>query len=233
MQRVEPIQRGLLQRIGLFGGTFDPIHFGHLRTAEEVKEKFSLDKIYLIPASIPPHKKSGAAADPQARLEMIRRAIDNYPDFAVSDVELKRAGPSYTIDTLSHFKTILAEDSSIFLILGLDAFLEIDTWKCYRDLFRLAPLIVMARPGNWSRRQGMGWHILEDYLKKKISLGYTFAPSQACYVHNDKPPVFFAEVTGLDISSTKIRTLIKEGRSIRFLLPAVVENLIMDKGHYR
>lgn len=219
-------------RIGLFGGTFDPIHHGHLRAALEVKEGFALDKIYLIPAAIPPHKASGGVAGAKDRLEMIRLAVSGYSDFTVSDVELKRSGPSYTIDTVNHFKSILPEDTRLYLIVGLDAFLEIDTWKSYNDLFLLVSFIVMARPGAGYSSSITKWKTYEDYIKSRISHGYEFSVAQSCYVHKEKQPVFIFDVSLLDISSTKIRELVKKGSSIKFLVPEKVEDFIKTKGLY-
>ncbi len=134
-----------VKRIGIFGGTFNPIHMGHLRTVWEVHCGFGLDETILIPSAAPPHKPAEGVIDAGDRLEMVRLAISGYDEFTVSDVELKRPGPSYTIDTVRHFKSVYPEDADFHLIIGLDAILEIDTWKSYRDIFRLIPFIVMMR----------------------------------------------------------------------------------------
>jgi len=144
-----------LKRIGLFGGTFNPIHLGHIQVIQEVKKGFGLDKIllnYLSVNSTPPKNRNGLV-DAGDRIEMIRLSFSTHPDFSVSDVELKRSGPSYTIDTVRHFKSILPEDTELVLILGLDAFLEIDTWKSYKDLFLLIPFIVMSRGTEGEKRR--------------------------------------------------------------------------------
>ena len=221
-----------LKRIGLFGGTFNPIHLGHIQVIREVKEGFALDKILLIPSALPPHKEPGGVADARDRMEMIRLAFENYPDFTISDVELKRSGPSYTIDTVRHFNSTLPEDTAPYLILGLDAFLEIDTWKLYKDLFLLIPFIVMARTGAEHNDTVLRWKTLEDYLKSKISDGYQVSASRSCYVHAEKQPVFVFNVTPVDISSTKIRRLIKKGRPIKSLVPEIVDDFIKTKGLY-
>jgi nicotinate-nucleotide adenylyltransferase len=133
-------------RLGLFGGTFDPIHIGHLRAALEVKQGFGLDRIVFIPAALPPHKKGDQVADAADRLKMVELGVSGYSGFSVSDAELQRSGPSYSIDTINHFKKSSEPDSEILFISGLDAFLEIDTWKSYRDLLRQIAFIVIARP---------------------------------------------------------------------------------------
>ncbi len=222
--------------VGLFGGTFNPIHNGHLKAIEEVLKGFSLDKSYLIPSAIPPHKEQRNLVDAKDRMEMIRLAVATCPalmeSVTVSDVELKRKGPSYTIDTVCHFKSILPKDSRLYLILGLDAFLEIDTWKSYKDLFMLTSFIVIPRPGTGSADRSAILRSIENYLKKSISHGYNYSFSQSCYIHSDKQPVFFFDVSPINISSTKIRKLINQGMSIKSLVPGKVEEFIKTKGLY-
>jgi nicotinate-nucleotide adenylyltransferase len=221
-----------LKRIGLFGGTFNPIHLGHIQVIQEVKKGFGLDKIFIIPSALPPHKEPDGLVEAADRIEMIRLAFSNHPDFAVSDVELKRPGPSYTIDTVRHFKSILSEDSELFLIMGLDAFLEIDTWKSYKNLFLRIPFIVMSRSSSGQGATVFGRKPIEDYLKSRISEGYKLSASQSSYVHEEKQPVYILDVTPIDISSTKIRKFIKTGRPIKSLVPEIVEGFIKSKGLY-
>ncbi|MBU4209797.1 MAG: nicotinate (nicotinamide) nucleotide adenylyltransferase, partial [Proteobacteria bacterium] len=162
-----------MEHIGLFGGTFNPIHVGHLRAIQDVQNRFALDKCYLIPAALPPHKEPGDVVDAKYRLEMIRLAVSEYSDrlnsVIISDVELKRSGPSYTVDTVNHFKSILPYNSRLYFILGIDAFLEIDTWKSYSDLFYLTAFIVMARPrGVDTEGSGNGKFIAAGYFSLNI-----------------------------------------------------------------
>jgi len=219
-------------RIGLFGGTFNPVHFGHLRSAVEVKEGFALDEVFLIPAAAPPHKLSGEVAAAADRLHMIGLALEDSPGLKLSDVELKRSGPSYTIDTVQHFKQTLPADSRIFLIMGLDAFLEIDTWKAYRELLQQVPFIVINRPRAGIDADGFRWKILEDYLKDRISDDYAFDGSRHGFLTPGGPPIHVFEVTALNISSTGIRRLIKDGRTIEYLVPQKVAEYIKFKGIY-
>ena len=222
--------------IGLFGGTFNPIHNGHLKAVEEVQKGFSLDESYLIPSALPPHKEQKDLADAKNRMEMIHLAVASCPalmkSVTVSDVELKRSGPSYTIDTVCHFKSILPKDSRLYLILGLDAFLEIDTWKSYMDLFMLTSFIVIPRPGTGSSDRSIILKSIGNYLKKSISHGYNYSFAQSCYIHSNKQPVFFFDVSPINISSTKIRKLINQGMSIKSLVPEKVEEFIKTKGLY-
>jgi nicotinate-nucleotide adenylyltransferase len=137
-------------RIGLFGGTFNPVHFGHLRTVLEVRERFGLSRVYLIPSALPPHKSQVGIASPSDRLEMMRLAVANDSDFVLSDVELMRTGPSYTIDTLSYFANVLPETDPRFLIIGLDAFLEIHTWKDFMGILSRTPPDCHGKAGSCS-----------------------------------------------------------------------------------
>ena len=219
-------------RIGLLGGTFNPIHLGHLRAAVEVKEGFSLDEIYLIPCAIPPHRKSEHVAGATDRFEMTRLATSNTPGFLASDVELKRSGPSYTIDTILHFKSVLPKDTELYFILGLDAFLEIDTWKSYMDLFPLIPFIILTRPYAGHIDPNLRQQKIEDFIKSRISAGYKYDSSQSGFIHLEMEPLFLFNVTQLEISSSAIRSLIKKGVSIRFLVPDDVVDFIKTKRLY-
>jgi len=225
-----------LKHIGLFGGTFNPIHAGHLRAIQEVQNRFFLNKCYLIPAALPPHKEPGEVVDAKYRLEMIRLAVSEYSDHLtsviISDIELKRSGPSYTIDTVNHFKSILPDYSRLYFILGIDAFLEIDTWKSCSDLFYLTAFIVMTRSISLDIEGTLKWKVLEDYIKEKISDGYKFSISRSCFIHDEKQTIFFVDIDSLYISSTQIRNLVKKGKPIKFFVPKKVEDFIISKGFY-
>lgn len=219
-------------RIGLFGGTFNPIHRGHLWAALEVKKDFNLDQISLIPVALPPHKTPVAVANADDRLEMIHLAIADLPGIIVSDVELNRPGPSFTIDTVRHFKKTFADDSQIYLIMGLDAFLEIDTWKSYAELLEQIAFIVMARPNADCPDADQGWKILENYLKSTLSEDYEFLTERDCFTSEGKQPIYIVDIDALDISSTKIRQYIKTKKTIENLVPPKVAEFIQLKGLY-
>ena len=210
--------------MGLFGGTFNPIHLGHLRGAEEIRESFGLTEVVFIPASIPPHKKMKGMMDASHRLEMTRRAISTNPYFSVSDIELKRAGKSYSIDTIRYFKSI--HPGSLYFILGEDAFLEIETWREFQSLFSLCHFIVMARPE--SEEKGCFPELpagLAPFFKEDRS-GETWTHTSGNYL-------YLKEITLFDISSTKVRELINREASIRYLIPTEVEIYIQERGLYR
>jgi len=220
-------------RIGLFGGTFNPIHRGHLWAASEVIKRFNLDRIFLIPAALPPHKTPGPVAKADDRLEMINLAIADLAGLTVSDVELNRPGPSYTIDTIRHFKHTLAKDAQIYLIMGLDAFLELHTWKSHQDLLEQIAFIVMARPAEDYPDARQGWRILEAYLKSTLSADYQFDSEQVCYRLEGKQPVHICDIQAMDISSTKIREKVKRKQSIENLVTPEVADYIRLKGLYK
>jgi len=219
-------------RFGLFGGTFNPVHLGHLRAALEVKEGFELEKIFIIPAALPPHKLPGEVVDAGDRLHMLNLALEDTAGLSVSNVELQRSGPSYTIDTVNHFKGVLPEKSQIYLVMGLDAFLEIDSWKSYRELLVQVPIIVINRPQTDRRLSRVGWQPMDDYLKSSLSGDYKYSELQSCYLADDKQPIYIFEVTALNISSTRIRGLVKEGRSIGYLVPRKAAEFINSRGLY-
>lgn len=208
--------------IGIFGGTFDPIHMGHLRVAEEVREAFSLDKIFFVPGGMPPHKRQRKVAGPEERLRMLRSAVRGNRFFRVSEIEIKRTGPSYTIDTLKDFEKRF---SDLYFLIGIDAFSEIDTWHLYRELFYHTNFIVMTRPFGAGRTitEILPGDVKKDFRKTNDSF----------YVHKSGKKIHLHDITQIDISSTKIKELLKKHRSIRYLVPASVEKIIGERGLYR
>ncbi len=216
-----------MKRIGLFGGTFNPIHLGHLRTAVEVGEKLSLDVVFLIPSALPPHKDSTALISAEDRLAMARIAVEGSGLFQVSDVELMRSGPSYTIDTVRYFKSRFG-DAALFWIVGADAFLELDTWKDYQTLLDEIAFVVMTRPGfpaGENMRDAM-----DDFIRSKISGEYRSEPSG--YFHPEKKPILPVRVSLIEISSSRMRELIQAGRSIEYMAPERVLAFIKEKRLY-
>ena len=174
----------------------------------------------------------GEVADAADRLHMLNLALGDVSGLKLSDVELKRSGPSYTIDTVKHFKHTLPIQSRIYLIMGMDAFLEIDTWKSYDELLLQIPFIIINRPKPGSADKDNGWEFMEKFLASKISTDYVYSESQNCYRAKNKQPVYVFEVTSLDISSTRIRNLISTGRSIDYFVPQKVAEFINSKGLY-
>lgn len=209
-------------QIGLYGGTFNPIHFGHLRTAEELYENFKLQQVVFIPAAIPPHKDADIL-DPIHRLKMVNLATTGNPRFGQSEVEIHRSGKSYSIDTVKQLKEEFP-DSDLAFIMGMDAFVEIDTWHKYKELFTVCDFIVTNRPGEKARGTMKAFpEGIRDQFKRK----------KGVFVHESGRVVHFAEVTGLDISATRIRGLVRKGRSVRYLLPRRVIEYIQENELYK
>lgn len=210
--------------IGIMGGTFNPIHFGHLRAAEEVAESLQLAQIIFMPAAKPPHKSEEGLVSFKHRYHMLELAVADNPLFALSDLEHQRAGKSYSVETLSQLSKQQGED--LYFVLGLDAFLELPSWKSYRDLFSLCHFVVVARTG-------FSPDSLYNMLKTRVSARYSLDSRVQGYVHPSKHTVYYRQITLLDISSSNIRQLIAQGCSVRYLLPKKVIEYIHQQGLYR
>jgi nicotinate-nucleotide adenylyltransferase len=206
---------------GLFGGTFDPIHLGHLRCAQEVKEAFQLSEVVFILAAIPPHKVDCPLIATADRWAMAKLAIAGNPSFSLSDVEIRREGRSYSVETISSYHRDLAEGDELFFILGADAFCEIETWKDYPQLFTLCDFIVISRPGF-------------DPLQAPVLIAEGFTKEAGDrFRHPSGHTVSVLSVTPFGISSTEIRRIIREGKSLTYLVPEAVEAYIRQKGLYQ
>lgn len=212
-------------RLGILGGTFDPIHLGHLRTAEEIGQELALEKVFLIPSASPPHKTRDPVAPFHHRLAMAQLAVGDSSLLEVLDLEGKRPGLSYSIETLKEFHNIFSPDPELFFVLGVDAFLEINTWKDYQELFNYAHFVIIER----ARFQP---HDLKAFL---LSLGLKVKKTKlpGVFITQFRNTVALSAPTFIDISSTQIRALVAEGKSIRFLLPESVRKYIIEKGLYR
>lgn len=211
-------------RLGILGGTFDPIHFGHLRIAEEICEEMDLEKVLLIPGGLPPHKYEKSITPFHDRLAMTRIAAQDSSLLEVLDLEGRRNGPSYSIETLREIHRLYKDNVDIFFIIGMDAFLEINTWKEYKNLFKESNFVVLKRPG-FSFEELEPFIISMEVGFKRMSDSNTFAtPSGNLLIYK--------EATLMDISSTRIREMVAAGRSIRFLLPEAVRVYIIEKSLY-
>lgn len=198
------------RRIGILGGTFDPIHMGHLITAEIVRVSAVLDEIIFIPAARPPHKENKGEAPAEDRLRMVQCAVEGNPSFSVSDIELKREGPSYTVDTIAVLSEQL-RDAELFFITGADAMNDLYRWHDPVRLLHSCMFIVAARQGV---------ELDESRLAEQ------FSPEQRSRIRIVPTP-------HLEISSTVIRARVRAGRSIRYLVPRAVELYIEERGLYR
>jgi nicotinate-nucleotide adenylyltransferase len=213
-------------KIGLFGGTFDPIHWGHLRSAEEVREAFGLDRVVFIPAAVPPLKRKAGTAPARSRLKMVRAAVAGHPAFAVSDIELRRPGKSYSIDTLRYFAGKRRRTDALYFILGIDAFRDIGAWKNFAAIFPLAHFIITSRPGSADLLE------LGD-IPVAARKSFCYDSKINVYRHKGGTRLHFLKLTDLAISASEIRRRVKARKSIRYLVPPAVESYIRRRGLYR
>ncbi|HSB72561.1 MAG TPA: nicotinate-nucleotide adenylyltransferase [Candidatus Methylomirabilis sp.] len=212
-------------RLGIMGGTFDPIHLGHLRAAEEIYWAFGLDQIIFVPAARPPHKEEAVVASALHRYEMVSLATVFTPYFTVSSIELQRPGMSYSVETVREFQKISGPNTTLYFVVGVDAFLEMSGWREVGELLALTRVIVTARPG-W--RLDEVERLLTPEQRRILgdpSFRYLkIADIDPERVEHDLIPrqVLLVEVVSLDIASREIRQLVEEGRSIRHLVPDTV-----------
>ena len=209
--------------IGIIGGTFDPIHFGHLRMAQELGEALELDEVRFIPAACPPHRAEPHGTAEQ-RTEMVRLAIAGNPLFTLDSRELNRPGPSYMVDTLTSLRAELGATPPLYLLLGADAFLGIPSWHRWQTLFELAHIAVAHRPGfalDADHAQ------MSPALRDAWQSRYRTTPSDAA-----AGDILLREITALDISASNIRTRLRHGHSTRYLLPEAAYHYIHSQHLY-
>lgn len=199
-----------MNRLGIMGGTFDPIHFGHLVAAEMARCKFQLNKVLFIPSGNPPHKGRGDIAPAKVRMEMVAHAVRDNQAFGVSTIELERKGPSYTVDTLRALQRIYP-GCGLYFITGTDALLQIFSWREPEEILKMTEFIGVARP---------------DYDASDFFLKLTQEHSE------DRGRIHYLEVPALAISSTDIRQRVHNGETVRYLLPESVRKIILNKKLY-
>ncbi len=207
--------------IGVFGGTFDPVHYGHLRTAFELLKSLKLSEVRFIPCGIPPHREM-PVADAATRLAMVRAATEGQPGFNVDDREMRRDGPSYSVDTLLSLRSEYPH-RSLCLIIGMDAFLGLPSWRHWRELMQLAHVLVAHRPGWKTPSTGPLAELMVDSGTGSIHDLHEYRAGRI-YIH---------AVTQLEISSTALRDIVASGRDPRYLMPESVRELIIKSGCYR
>lgn len=201
-------------RIGLFGGSFNPIHVGHLIVSRAVAERLRLDKVYLIPAALPPHRMPKNLAPPEHRLAMLRLAVQGDPLFEISDLEIARPGPSYTVHTVEQFRRQFGPAAELFWIIGADSLGELANWYQADRLVDLCQIVTAARPGY-------------DHIDTK-GLRLRFTAEQAARLEAGVLPT-----PRIDISASDIRRRVAAGQSIRYLVPDAVADYIAKHGLYR
>ncbi|MEN6521518.1 MAG: nicotinate-nucleotide adenylyltransferase [Armatimonadota bacterium] len=201
-------EQGSGARIGIIGGTFDPIHLGHLIIAEEARYQFQLDRVIFIPAGVPPHKPDRPITDKEHRFDMTVLATEDNPAFEVSRIEIDRSGPSYAVDTLAELKKIYGNNTRLFFIIGADAILEILTWYKPEKLRCMCRFIATTRPGY--RLSDVKKKLPEEYLER----------------------ITFMDAPGVNVSATDLRNRAASGRPIKYMVPKAVEDYITDNKLY-
>jgi nicotinate-nucleotide adenylyltransferase len=211
------------QKFAILGGTFNPIHYGHLAAAEEVRDRLKLERVLFIPSYLPPHKDEEDMPSAIRRLEMVRLATVGNPHFTVSDMEVKRGGKSYTVDTVGALRTMHPE-TEFYFITGLDSFLEIRTWYQWERLLRLCSFVVLSRPGYRFADLAK-----IDFMKgaARELAGLDSGDLVHALFQPDGFKICMEMIPLYDISSTDIRKRIRESRTVKYHLPESVENYII------
>lgn len=212
--------------VGVFGGTFDPIHYGHLRIAEELVEAAGLARLHLIPTGAPPHRDAPAVTA-ETRLQMVRLAVGEHPLIQVDDREVRRHGQCYTVDTLTELRAEYGAQTPLLLLTGTDAFLGLSSWRRWQLLFELAHVVVARRPGfaqdDWLAH--MPDVLRQQFLQRRQD-------DVAMLRHSPAGGIALLTVTQLEISATALRQMFRSGRSPRYLLPDVVVDFIRARQLY-
>lgn len=206
--------------IGVYGGMFDPVHNGHLRTMLDVKQTLGLQQVRLIPCALPPHRGQ-AQVSAEQRVAMLRLAVAGEQGVVIDEREIQRSTPSYSYDTLLSLRSEMA-DTPICLIIGMDAFKGLMTWHRWQELLTLCHLVVMTRPGFVDGEWGALDAFVSEHRVEDVSGVHEASAGR----------LYFCPVTALDISSTRIRELLQQGKSIRYLVPDAVRAYIADNGLY-
>jgi nicotinate-nucleotide adenylyltransferase len=206
-----------IKSVAIFGGTFNPIHYGHLIIAEEIRSKYNLDKVIFVPSHLPPHKEPTDLIDARKRFIMVHLATVGNPCFDVSDYEINKGGRSYSVDTVRHFSQIYGEETQLYFIIGADQLIEISSWKNIETLLTLCRFIAVPRPG-----------IDTDKIFNYKMIGSSSRPLDTEIMNN----VVIEQVTTSDISSTAIRQKVREWKSIKYMVPEPVEQYIHNQKLY-
>ena len=212
MEILSPSETTSISKIGIMGGTFDPIHIGHLFIAEETLERLGLDKILFIPAGVSPHKLNNNTTDPQHRFIMTAIAVNSNENFYLSSIEIDRKGPSYTIDTMKTIKELLPPNIELYFITGGDTFIDLETWKDYEMLLEQINFVVFTRAGFDNELLDRKIKLFKDKYNGKISK---------------------ISIPLLEVSSTDIRERVRQNRTIKYLIPEAVEDYIKKHKLYQ
>lgn len=212
-----------MKKIGLFGGTFDPVHNGHMAVAKAVLEQLALDTLYFIPAAEPPHKSSQFITSFAHRVAMLRLALQGEPRYIVSDIEGLRRGPSYTIDTLAQFRRKLGREADLFFIIGLDAFADITSWKCYRELLQGSSFVVIDRPTH-------GHHALSEVIAGNFP-DYR-ETGAGIWSRKGGKSILALSMEPVAVSSSLVRERLRQGSPVEKLIPPAVVRYLRSERLY-
>lgn len=218
-------------RVVIFGGTFNPVHLAHTHVVKELLRLIAPDRLYVVPAAVPPHKQGRKIVSAEHRVAMLERAMAGLP-VVLSDVELKRGGKSFTVDTLAALRKEVAQDAELYLTMGVDAFFDFHTWRDEKRILSMAGIIVVNRPG--ASHGDLPVREIQDYLTERIDSGYTWNPEERRFEHPSLCGVVPLTVTLVSpLSSTDVRRCIEQGDRPTDLLHPEVLRYIEDKGLYR
>ena len=201
--------------------------------AKQVLHRFCLDRLYMVPSRVPPHKVPAFLAPADERVRMIQLALPADARYCLSDVELRREGRSYTIDTVDHFNTRITPGAVLFLVMGMDAFLEIHTWKSHRRLLDAVQPVVVSRRVDGRMQAGDEFGRMDGYIRSGLSGDYHYVDEQSCWQRAGKNKIHLLSTQPVDISSSQIRQRIREGKEIVDLVPPSVDAYIEQKELYR
>lgn len=220
-------------RAGLFGGTFNPIHNGHLMVAREVLARLALDRLYVIPCWTPPHKHPAYLAPAADRVRMIRLALPNDPRLQLSEIEIQRKGPSYTIDTVGAFSTRVVPGADLFLVVGMDAFFDIHTWKDHRPLLAAVRPVVVTRLTDADEIAADPFARMDGYIRSRLSAEYRWQDGDNAWRTPAGQSIYLLAARPVAVSSTLVRQRIRDGKAITGLVPPAVGGYIEKKELYR
>jgi nicotinate-nucleotide adenylyltransferase len=221
------------QRIGVYGGTFDPVHRGHLSVARAVRENFNLDELLFVPAFVPPHKRGREISLPQHRYAMLALATRHEPQMRISTIELDAPARPYTVETMASLQTQYA-DADLFFVMGMDSFREVTLWRDYETLLTTYGIIVAARPSQDNRYENddeaVGKHLAPALQSRVVDLRGGQRPTNEQLA---TPQIFVTDYVAVDVSATAIRAAVEEGQGIEALVPSAVAAYVQKYSLYR
>ncbi|MBU91570.1 MAG: nicotinate-nucleotide adenylyltransferase [Acidobacteriota bacterium] len=221
-----------VERVGVFGGTFDPPHLGHLILAEEIRERFGLVEMYFMPCNQPPHKDSNNLTEAKHRFAMVVAATLHNPGFVVSSIEANRKGKSFSIDTVRQLQEHMGDEVQIVFVTGIDAFINIETWKDHREFLDLCHIVVVSRPGHGFEEVAKMPTWISDRVVD-LREGDLLPQEQLEQCPDGEWHVFLSDAVHIDISSTEIRERVAARLSVRYKVPDEVDRYIRANGLYR